>query len=233
MELFGADTKMRVKDYTRKYKIDTSSIPDDAILDSKLSTLLSMMLKPIKTEDDLVLRKNFTAIDVVPIPFGKWPNVIGNSAFIDSRYIFNETAHYLYDWFESTALTQLDYDWTTDIVLYFYEDEMSEGIHEAISRVDWTRWTMQDMITFHNRRELYASGDGIPTFKILNQLLMNNLDLMHQYTFILPVAGRMEDLRNMTSMLLNIEYCMIFFFCILGAIVVYTLLLSDLKERIY
>lgn len=151
MTLLGLDPEVEVGDLTKKFKVDTKKLQDDNILDYKVSTLLSMMLRPMKSKEDLLLVKDFKVVATTPRSFGKWPNVISNSAFIDSRFIIKELALYLYDYFETTALTNIDYDWTTDVYLYFYDEDVSRRIRKVIKGVDYSRLALQDFVIFKNR----------------------------------------------------------------------------------
>lgn len=160
MTLLGLDPDVEVGDITKKYKVNTKKLQDDNILDYKVSTLLSMMLAPMKTKEDLLLAKEFKVVASTPRSFGKWPNVISNSAFIDSRYIIKEAALYLYDYFEKTALTKIDYDWTTDVYLYFYDEDVSKRIRQVIKGVDYGRLALQDFVIFKERETLYLDGKG-------------------------------------------------------------------------
>ncbi len=68
-----------------------------------LMTEIIEVVLPHLSEDDFLLRKNFTIVQVITFianyfqgvtsTYGKWPSIYGNAIFMDSNYILEDLAY--------------------------------------------------------------------------------------------------------------------------------------------
>lgn len=183
---------------------------------------------PCISENLFTLKKSYKIAVAVDMTYGKWPEALGNSFFIDSQWIVPDLIIMLKQRLQE-VLTQHQFVDSVDAIDTF--EELSALVVNRINLDRQNDYAFVVLGKMNNREDLYIYGKN-------DQLIHSyNVFLWHfrqkAYSIWSPMFNAVEKLEYMNFQLGSIFFTIIFFLFLIDGILIYSMMLNDVEERTY
>jgi len=226
--MLGLDLETRVGELADQLRIDLSVFPS-AVRRARIKTPLQSFIASLKSREDLQIAKQFTIKAVPELPGGKWPRAVFNAGFVESHFLFRDLLNTLIDKHYDTFFRNMG----LDLLDEFLVEGIKFNLLLEVGSYDYDQYALQSNIVLKDRMRLYTTDKSVPVLETLSRLVQSNTALVQKAFLMAPLYLGIQQFENMYNIMINVEVCTISLLVVLSALIIYTLMTSDVTERLY
>lgn len=217
--------------------VDASGLPsgttsDQVTLIINSTPFINAMIPAI--QEGLTIDQDFTVVETVESPNGKWPSTLGNIIVLDSKYIVGIFAENMATAVENTKFETGNPTQDDLVERYFNKTEVQENIRAQSKNITLNDYALTVNILLTDRVDIYHSQNSIrPGLITASNAIYSILGRNHPSSISSLLMTALDNFFLFKNFLDNIFNSTVFILILLSALLIYSLMNSNVEEKTY